>query len=55
MSLKALKGVMFYLPCPLEKTMQTLNIVGIDYNHLTVPELLPLLMDGQLNRMSDLA
>ena len=38
-SLKALKGAMFYLPLPLEKTMETLNEVGIDSNHLPDPEL----------------
>ena len=30
---------MFYLPLPLEKTMETLNKVGIDSNHLPDPEL----------------
>ena len=29
-SLKALRGAMFYLPLPLEKTIETLNEVGID-------------------------
>uniref|UniRef100_A0A1X7SM21 Uncharacterized protein n=1 Tax=Amphimedon queenslandica TaxID=400682 RepID=A0A1X7SM21_AMPQE len=38
-SLKALKGAMFYLPLSLEKTMETLNEVGIDSNHLLNPEL----------------
>ena len=36
-SLKALKGAMFYLPLALEKTMETLNEVGIDSNHLPDP------------------
>uniref|UniRef100_A0A1X7V7E4 Uncharacterized protein n=1 Tax=Amphimedon queenslandica TaxID=400682 RepID=A0A1X7V7E4_AMPQE len=38
-SLKALKGAMFYLPIPLAKTMETLNEIGINSNHLPNPEL----------------
>ena len=45
-SLKALKGAMFYLPLPLEKTMETLNEVGIDSNHLPDPELY-IIINGQ--------
>uniref|UniRef100_A0A1X7VCQ4 Uncharacterized protein n=1 Tax=Amphimedon queenslandica TaxID=400682 RepID=A0A1X7VCQ4_AMPQE len=45
-SLKALKGAMFYLPLPLEKTMETLNEVGIDSNHLPNPELY-IIINGQ--------
>ena len=45
-SLKALKGVMFYLPLLLEKTMETLNEVGIDSNHLPDPELY-IIINGQ--------
>ena len=45
-SLKALKGAMFYLPLPLEKTMETLNEVGIDSNHLPDPEL-HIIINGQ--------
>uniref|UniRef100_A0A1X7TVM3 DUF6570 domain-containing protein n=1 Tax=Amphimedon queenslandica TaxID=400682 RepID=A0A1X7TVM3_AMPQE len=44
--LKALKGAMFYLPLPLEKTMDTLNEVGIDSNHLPNPELY-IIINGQ--------
>uniref|UniRef100_A0A1X7TH57 DUF6570 domain-containing protein n=1 Tax=Amphimedon queenslandica TaxID=400682 RepID=A0A1X7TH57_AMPQE len=33
------KGAMFYLPLPLEKTMETLNEIGIDSNHMPNPEL----------------
>ena len=46
-SLKALKGAMFYLPLPLEKTMETLNEVGIDSNHLPDPELY-IIINGQI-------
>ena len=45
-SLKALKGAMFYLPLPLEKTMETLNEVGIDSNQLPDPELY-IIINGQ--------
>ena len=45
-SLKALKGAMFYLPLPLEKTMETFNEVGIDSNHLPDPELY-IIINGQ--------
>uniref|UniRef100_A0A1X7VPS9 DUF6570 domain-containing protein n=1 Tax=Amphimedon queenslandica TaxID=400682 RepID=A0A1X7VPS9_AMPQE len=38
-SSKALEGTMFYLPFPLEKTMETLNEVVIDSNHMPYPEL----------------
>uniref|UniRef100_A0A1X7UF12 DUF6570 domain-containing protein n=1 Tax=Amphimedon queenslandica TaxID=400682 RepID=A0A1X7UF12_AMPQE len=45
-SLKALHGAMFYLPPPLEKTMETLNEIGIDSNHLPNPELY-IIINGQ--------
>ena len=45
-SLKALKGAMFYLSLPLEKTMQTLNQVGIHSNHLLDSELY-IIINGQ--------
>ena len=38
-SLKAIKGAMFHLPLPLEKTMATLDEVGIDSPNLPKPEL----------------
>ena len=37
---------MFYLPLPLEKTMETLNEVGIDSNHLPDQELY-IIINGQ--------
>ena len=38
-SLKAIKGTMFHLPLPLEKTMATLDEAGIDSPNLPKPEL----------------
>ena len=44
--IEAIKGAMFYLPLPLENTMETLNEVGIDSNHLPDPELY-IIINGQ--------
>ena len=38
------------LPLPLEKTMETLNEVGIDCNHLPDPELY-IIINGQSNNV----
>ena len=48
-SLKALKGSMFYLPLPLQKTMETL-----DSNHLPDPELY-IIINGQPTKSSRVA
>ena len=45
-SLKAIKGAMFHLPLPLEKTMATLDKVGIDLPNLPKPELY-IIVNGQ--------
>ena len=45
-SLKAIKGAMFHLPLPLEKTMATLDEVGIDSPNLPKPELY-IIVSGQ--------
>uniref|UniRef100_A0A1X7U9K6 DUF6570 domain-containing protein n=1 Tax=Amphimedon queenslandica TaxID=400682 RepID=A0A1X7U9K6_AMPQE len=51
-SLKALQGAMFYLPLPLEKAMETLNEIGIDFNHLPNPELY-IIINGQLTESNN--
>ena len=45
-SLKAIKGAMFHLPLPLEKTMATLDEAGIDSPNLPKPELY-IIVNGQ--------
>ena len=45
-SLKAIKGAMFHLPLPLEKTMATLDEVEIDSSNLPKPELY-IIVNGQ--------
>ena len=45
-SLKAIKGAMFHLPLPLEKTMATLDKAGIDSPNLPKPELY-IIVNGQ--------
>ena len=45
-SLKAIKGAMFHLPLPLEKTMATLDEVGIDSPNLPKSELY-VIVNGQ--------
>ena len=45
-SLKAIKVAMFHLPLPLEKTMATLDEVGIDSPNLPKPELY-IIVNGQ--------
>ena len=42
---------MFYLPLPIEKTMETLNEVRIDSNHLPDPELY--IINGQPTKSND--
>ena len=42
---------MFYLPIPLEKTMETLNEV-VDSNHLPDPELY-IIINGQLTKSNN--
>ena len=45
-SLKAIKGAMFHLPLPLEKTMATLDEAGIDSPNFPKPELY-IIVNGQ--------
>ena len=45
-SLKAIKGAIFHLPLPLEKTMATLDEAGIDSPNLPKPELY-IIVNGQ--------
>ena len=51
-SLKAIKGAMFHLPLPLEKTMATLDEAGIDSSNLPNPELyiIYIIVNGQLTK-----
>ena len=47
--LSAIKGAMFHLPLPLEKTMVTLDEVGIDSTNLPKPELY-IIVNGQATK-----
>ena len=52
-SLKAIKGAMFHLPLPLEKTMANLDEAGIDSPNLPKPELY-IIVNGQPTKSNTL-